>query len=192
MTEIDLGQSAADYIMRELQGGRALSRALLDANLTGGRTWAYVTDQADKSAIENFSQAGVGGRTETETRLASFVQEYLQRGSTMTAAFEDIFAGAGDPVLAKPHNPPYFVVDNEVFDFIQGPGHSLTEIRRLLSAARTYRMVGVLGSTKHLEPGSVVARDVLEDLIKHGDHVIIGAWDGEGEIMWSLKEHPRP
>lgn len=184
MKRVDFGIEAARYIRSQLADGNGLSRQLIRLRPKHSKYWAFVPDKAPADVLRQFRSGGLGGRPETETSLIEFIQYDLHEARGRCAVFEDAFARKGDPLLGD-SGCPYFTHGADVFDFLIGPSQS-DDVRQLLWTARAYRMVGVLSDAVGLELPQEADEETLQLLASQARHVIIGAWDGEGELVWSL------
>lgn len=184
MIKVELGRTGIEYVSSQLAMGRALSRALRELDLTSGTIWTFVDEPTNPGRLTDFLAGGRSGRPGTESAMIEFIHDHLRKGLRSCAVFEDVFAKPGDPVLER-SQVPYFACEDDVFNFLVGPEHNLDQVRQLLNTSQAYRLVGVLSEVEGSEPAHDVPFDALRLLVSRAEHVIVGAWDGEGEIVWS-------
>jgi hypothetical protein len=180
-----IGRDAADYIRRQLSAGGVLSSELISVDGPIVDVWAFLPEPAQRSRILSFSEAGVRGGRESRQALANYIAEYLTRRRDNCAVFEDALSRAGDPALAK-GTVPYITCEEQVLHYLCGSGHGREDAERLVLTAKTYRLVGVLSRASAIHPSQAVDRGLVKELAEAADDVIIGAWDGDAELIWSL------
>lgn len=185
MVRLEFGGTALEYIREQLETGGSLAHELLQLDLLDGRIWAFVREDADPSSLGRFEEYIEADGPEAELELANFVLRHLSMDGRKCAIFEDPFAREGDPVLLRAEQVPYLTYAGEVLDFLQGPNHTQYDIQRLIWASRAYRMVGILSSSDPLLPRAPMTSSALSALVQSANHVIVGAWDSRGQLIWS-------
>jgi hypothetical protein len=180
-----IGQDAAAYVRSQLSSGGVLSSELLSIDRPILDVWAFLPESVQPSAMLSFTEAGVGGGRQSRQALASYITEYLTKVSHTCAVFEDALSRAGDPALTKDAGQ-YITCREEVLHYLCGGGRGRDDVEQLILTAKTYRLVGVLSRTAALHPGQAIDRGQLRVLAEAADAVIIGAWDGDAELIWSV------
>lgn len=188
MLRVEFGPTALEYVRKQLESGGSLAHELLRLDLLNGRTWAFVREGADTSSLGRFEESIAADGREAELELADFVLQHLSTDDRSCAMFEDPFAREGDPVLLRTEQVPYLIYGGEVLDFLQGPNHTQDDVQRLIWASRAYRMVGILSYSDPLVPRAAITPTVLGALIQSANHVVVGAWDSEGQLIWSRNQ----
>jgi hypothetical protein len=57
-----------------------------------------------------------------------------------------------------------------------------------MRAARSYPFTGVLARGQfEVKPGLEISHETLRNFAVSADHVLIGTYDGEGELIWSRR-----
>jgi hypothetical protein len=197
LVEIDLGDIGRSYVVERLREGHSLARTLA-AYVRGGRAVTLLPAATPLEAVHAFAHGGVleappAGRTETFERvrsldasLAQSLAAYLQRGSQRVVLFENALASPTDPYLRR--------VADRTACFGKEVYHFVTEddAERILETLRTAKaipaFVGVMTQTLDgpLKPGSLQA-DELEALARNATGAFVGAYDGEGFVMWTTE-----
>ena len=206
ITTIELGHDAITYIRAYLSEGNTLSEYLLELPLEEGRVVTYLPPTSSLDAIENFEVGGivptvdvqreVGSgkqeivqlqRAEIQLKLANFITAYLNRPGRHYAIFEHALAEPTDPWLAQT-SAEFFTYRSEVYIFLPSQDASTKAIVSAIRTAATYRITCTLCTTSSgpdLSTGQEVEQDILRVLAESTQHIIVGAYDGESEIVWS-------
>lgn len=190
--------------MREvLSQGSGLGRRLLERPLEAGHVSAFLPVDTDLKAAHHF---GLGGilhrgrfdssdlshlaepvtRQEMEARLVLFIDEYLRLGGQRYAIFENVGSASSSPWLVN-RAAPYFLTNTTACFYVGS--HALNEgaIRAALRAGQSYYLIGILvrSESDRIRSGSTVDADTLDSLAIGADHIVVSAYDGEGELIWS-------
>jgi hypothetical protein len=207
VTEVELGSEGIAYIRAYLSEGKELSRYLLKLPLEQGRVVSYLPPTVNPDASREFevggqsvldmnSQYEIGTEAHkivgplgaaNELHLANFISAYLSQPGKRYAIFEHALAEPGDLWLSQT-SIRFFTCDTGVYIFLNQQDASLDAILAALRAARTYRLTGILSgptSFPEIPIGHEVTLDVLRVLAATTAYVIVGAYDGEGELIWS-------
>jgi hypothetical protein len=182
-TIIRFDQKAADYVWRQLREGSSLSRELLARGTPIRKVWSFMPS-GSRDVPVHFEGGQIDDHSGRLSALVAYILEYLNQGPATCAVFENAGSEPDYPWLQH-SNVPWFSQENEVYHYLAGPGHSSSAIARLLSTAATDRLVGVL---THCDTalGPRVAPDAIQRLARNASAVIVGAWDGAGELVWEL------
>ncbi len=214
LEEVILDQRALDYIEQFLEDGYTLSRDLLRLPLAVGRVVTHLPPNAPPTALSNFRWGGVlpsfseleswhvnanGQRTrfvsvssnplrqEIDAVLADFIADYLQGPGRCYAVIEDTNARPDDASLGS-WVGQWFSYESEVYQFLTTADIDSAVILRTWRGTGSYRPLGILVAGPDLPDlthGQEVTVETLQQLTDHTDHLIIGAYDGEGELLWS-------
>jgi|GEM_PF-1123840 len=213
--EITLGPEAVDYIRDRLAEGKTLAKFLLTrGDLDKGRVTTFLPSDADLSKINNFSRGGVlptpppethhhyttanGTRTlmvpvpGTSTHLAAMIQAFLKQGDARICLFESAVAKPTDGFLSTPDAKDLCVLtlDEDVY-FLLKENDDREMIDKTLRYTKSFRVLGVLvhlSEDKFLDEDSVrkeLTLDELKVLAEDTEQIVVGAYDGEGYLIWS-------
>ena len=213
--EITLGPEAVDYIRDRLAEGKTLAEFLLDrADLNKGRVTTFLPSNADLSKVNNFSSGGIlsapppemhrhymtphGIRMvpvpNTSTQLAAIIQEFLKQGDVRVCLFESAVAKTTDGFLSTPNAKDLRVLSfqGNVYYLLKHQDNS-EKIEKTLRYAKSFRALGVLvhlSKDKFLpfdedSAPKELTLDELKVLAEETEKMIIGAYDGEGYLIWS-------
>ena len=212
--EITLEPEAVDYIRDRLAEGKMLAKFLLDrTDLDKGRVTTYLPSDADLSKINNFSSGEVlptpppethhhyttanGTRTlmvpvhNTSTQLAAMIQAFLKQEDARICLFESAVANPTDGFLSTPNAKDLRVLSfQENVYYLLKQQDDREKIQKTLRYAKSFRVLGVLvhlSKDKFLNEDSVrkeLTLDELKVLAEETEEIIIGAYDGEGYLIW--------
>lgn len=198
---------ALEYIRDRLRQGRTLSSLLLRLNLAIGQVWTYLPPEIDEEMAHQLTQGGIARSiqslptfhtgfgylepvmTPSTPQVIALIQRFLQTRAEAYCVFEAALAKLTDPVILRQHEQPYFFFDDEVYYFLTGQDLDAQRIDGAIRAARSYLLTGVLTTTP---PGShtIQARQPitlqeLQILVERTEMIVVGAYDGEGFVIWS-------
>jgi hypothetical protein len=184
---VEFGPEVITYIRSCLSEGDTISRYLLVQSLEGGRVTTQLPDDVDSEASQRFEVGGITKRSDTESYLVAFISAYLNQLGKRYVVFETL-ARLGDASLASSKNR-FFTYRTEIYYFLTSKDCDPEKIINAIRKARSYPFIGVLTSTLEDEPdiqtGHVLAPDVLEKFATRAEHILIGAYDSEGVLIWS-------
>lgn len=129
--------------------------------------------------------------------LVEVIQTYLSAGENRCCIFENALAESADPWLLKAKSK-ILTLDSEVYHFLSRGDAEPAKIGQTIKEARsTYPpLVGALASTckqgKNVRGFShesqtiqKISTDELRFLAENNEKIIVGAYDGEGYVIWS-------
>jgi hypothetical protein len=129
------------------------------------------------------------GSGQESAQVGKLIKEQLLDSTPEPTLFvlEYIYASKGDPFLAT-WELPFFTVGNEVYLFADADS-STDQIRKILGEAHVYPAIGVVSRIpkRHsaLRRGDGADPRLLPLLAEGTRHLIIGAYDAEGWLIWS-------
>lgn len=207
--ERTLGVAAIDYVRRRLTDGKALSRHLLASrDLNSGSVVSFVPADADSDEIHEFdvgharqsagdasvftSESGAAWRMirtpNADANLAEAIAAFFREATDALCIFEHGLARRADPFLENATFSVAFCGD-EVYPFAAA-GDDLARIADTIRGATTAYppLVAALTrgelSTQRVE----LAEADLASLAAKTDEIIVGAYDGEGYVIWRSAE----
>ena len=130
---------------------------------------------------------GIEIRGEAENKIVKFVKDYLSEHERGYAIIETV-GRVGDPWINL-LTVPYFIFESVVYIFLSHQCRGLGDVRILLHHARDYPFVcGLTSLPPPLPPivtGQLLAKEAIEQLAMNVEHILIGAYDAEGFLIWS-------
>ena len=186
LKKFEFATEAVLYIQASLFDGDTLSRHLLGLPFNNGRVATHLPATVSSETAQRFEVGGATTSNNTVSHLVDFITVYLSQGRRY-AVFEAI-ERCGDPCLS-PLEQPFFIHDSEIYYFLDSKDFDSEKVKRLVQVARSYPFIGVLTSLPESDPGIRVAQEVtesvLEKLAARTTHLLIGAYDAEGVLIWS-------
>lgn len=210
--EFILGQVAIKFIKERLSYGYNdnLSKYLLEKfNLDNGKVVTYLPYYVNQEpTIENLEggilpeppgeyMMGNDGKRHrvvlipsTYDALVDIIKEYLDKGEKRICILEDAIQKPADPHVFD--NPTEILIYNdEVYHILSGDNIEKEKIDKSINVAHTtYQFVGVLTYMPNeirIPPkmGEKITLDNLKHFAEKTEKIIIGAYDGEGFLIWS-------
>lgn len=210
--ELHLGPEAVSYIRDCLANGKTLARYLLQRpDLESGTVTTFLPSDVGKEAATQFKWGGKlrrdpatfvyrtepdGSRTRwepvpnTDPWLVSIIQAFLRAAEDRVCIFENALARPSDPVLSRSESR-VLVFDNEVYHFLSAADWASTIIAQAIrEAGCPYPpLIGAMASAADEAGFSGEGRQIssaqLKVLAERTEKIVIGAYDGEGYLIWS-------
>lgn len=191
MVERHFGSEAISYARKELSNGGTYSRHLAELPLEDGDITSYLPREVAIARTIDLEHS-VFLRTTVEMKqsrltTAGFVRNYLGEGPKRIALFETL-SRVGDPLLLS-ESLPYVTHLGEVYVLATHTESSTEAILKRIKRARHYPFVAGLidpvGIRIQPGPPAEVPGDDLGTLARNTDHIVIGAFDMEGFLIWS-------
>lgn len=187
LNKVEFGPEAITYIRSCLSEGDTISTYLLNLPLENGRVATHLPTTISPAASRRFKVGGVTTRSETEPALVAFILAYLRGQRKRYAVFEALERPGDAPLSSS--KAQFFIHEDEIYYFLTPQERDPTKVASTVRAARSYPFIGVLTSIPEDEPdiraGYELTADILERLAMRTEHILIGAYDGEGELIWS-------
>jgi len=190
-----LGSAAIEYLRSYLWPNRPLSRGLASLPLEKGDIFTWLPAALDPDQVDLHEGALGLSAIDSHNLLTSFVSRYLQEHANGIAIFEDQVASAGDAWLAS--EPCPYVVHGTSLYFYRTSNDARTElVSKTIAKAVDWRSVGALISsdedTSAFQQRQEVGGLLLERLGERAEHMFVGAYDGDGFLVWSRHSAAQP
>ena len=193
LREVELDENALEYIKEELASGDALAGFLLDSlNFEQGITRTFLpNDLIDEKNIDFRSSVAKEYRamySETHEKIAGFISAYLSQQENRLVIFETL-ASPNNPLL-KERKLQHFTHQRNVYSYLTRRNLDEQGASKIILGARGYPCIGILTSFSDGEAflhQKSVTDDILQKLVAETEHIIIGAFDEDGFILWSKK-----
>lgn len=201
-------EKAHRYIKRCLENGKTLSGLLLEnQDLKLGVIETYIPCNASENSSLNFEFGGTISASEstvveefkdsfgiepiynTDRYLVEEIYDFLTPNKFGVCVFEDESAEASDPFLKNLSTDVRYFGD-EVYHFINSDMPDKVKIKKTISVSRSWLFVGVL---TFFEPKSFdltsanISKEDIRKFAEQAKHIIVGAYDKEGFLIWSKK-----
>ena len=198
--EIELGADGLNYVRKCLKLGKTLSKLLLEIHdLNAGRIVTRLPEGVDDKAAKEFETGGklpelyprmtnLQPVPNTDLFLVEQVHRFLEEGDTGLCVFEDASASRSDPFLQS-LNARYSTFEDEVYYLLCQADKDDETILRTVREAHSWLSIGVMtstsGETGPCPEGRALTVGHLRLLAEKTEKITIGAYDGEGYLIWS-------
>jgi hypothetical protein len=208
--EITLGSDSIDYIRKHLSYGLTISKYILNLlNLDEGQV---VTGLPEDTAIEKLYDFEHGGILASELKtmpiyrvqdkngkyftmqrvprafpfVLDTVNRFLKGGVSRLLILEDANAKSTDPVIQK-YGSPIWTFQSEVYHLVFGiPSNE--EIKSTINKSDSlWTLVGFMTSLpkeEHFPLKKEISLETIEMLAENTQKILVGAYDGEGFLIW--------
>lgn len=188
-----LGRLAIHYLRGYLWLSRPLSRGLGRLPLETGDVFTWLPAAVDPHQVD-FKDGALGmSSADSHKMLTTFISDFLQEHTNGIALFEDQVASAGDKWLAT-ETAPYFVHGSDVYFYRTSRDADPDLVSKTIATSVDWRAVAALVSPDEelpaFEPRQQVNSLLLERLGQVADLMVVGAYDGDGFIVWSRLGKP--
>ncbi len=191
LQKIDLGREAIDYIRGQLSDGNALGDYLLALPLSESSVATIAPSTVDTALLHEFAKSvslrtGVSIIDQVRARIVACIVAFLGSTDENHVIFET-FLRQGDANLIK-NQSPYFTTESTVYYFANRHIADGPSLEKMVMNAGNYPFVAALTSTEtgsNITHGEELSGPALSLLAAHSDHVLVGAYDAEGFIVWS-------
>jgi hypothetical protein len=186
-----LGEIGLEFVRAQLSDAGPLANGLLK-NLEQGFVWEFVPAHA--TAILTPNQLNEGGRYDAAeaasltSAYVVFLREFLLRNSSRVLLFENRHFKADD--LLMPDKQNFYMWEGVMYFYFLGKGAHVSDsaVEVALPQASHHPYVVLATRRTFDEPfpthGSL-SREHAMALAEQVRHVLVGAYDGEGYVMWS-------
>lgn len=196
--------NALRYVTDQLRDGHSLAQALLkNVDFKKGHFFALLHRSADKTKIHEFKAGGIlpknllepvifkgkiyPGREKSHSvhQLVLYLESVLRPGQS--CFFEDVVHSKSDPVLPDIERQIFYFLE-EVYLFIKKNAFSKETAEKVIrySDAQWYYMNVI--SEEDLESNRNLTEETLENIAVKTTHVVVGAYDMEGFVVWTTPE----
>ncbi len=207
--ETELGPEAIQYIRECLTEGKTLAHYLLQISaLDKGTVFTFLPVDVSYEEAKNFRD-GILPEPPPETHkyftaadgtvmrmvpkpntgdwLVGVIRMFLSSGEGRVCIFEDALAQPTDPWLAH-YDGPVLTCEDEVYHFLSGRDIERDKIGEVVRHARSWLFIGAMTSVPQgidfPSMAQTIARTELRRLAERAENIIVGAYDGEGYLIW--------
>lgn len=193
--DLALDTQALLFVEDNLRKGLTLSRQVLTClDISGGSVVAYLPPDIDTSTIktrlsDEFRFGYITKLGGTLNCIVEFVKSYLSAESRRIVIFENANASANDPRLDEDGN--VLIFGDEVYYMLSSKDSDEDVRNSIVSANSLWIHIGILTSVPDIsdwDPKSTLGSADISDLAKRVEHIIVGAFDGEGFLIWSRSD----
>jgi hypothetical protein len=190
------------YLEEYLANGKTLSGLLLDSiDFASGKVVTTLPVSVSEEAARDFRSGGklaaessnlIASRLQpmpdTDSRLAEMAREFLAGGEGRLCIFEDASAGVDDPYLqsVETRTGNY---GNEVYHLLLRADAQEAKILSTIKEARSWMLAGAFTSAppddKYQSKVVALITEELRAFAEQTEKIVVGAYDGEGYLIWS-------
>lgn len=200
------GKTLARFLLekRDLNRGEVVTFLPPYANLEriGNFSWGGVLPTPPSETHQHYTTPD-GTKTvmvpvpNTRPHLVWMIQEFLKQGEGQLCLFESAVASPTYGFLASPDAQDLRVLtfEDDVYYLLTEDDLDLRRIEKTVRYATSYLVIGVLARLPQEEnflpvksTRATIVRSELELLAQRTEKIIVGAYDGEGYLIWSSAE----
>jgi hypothetical protein len=208
-----LGMPAREYVIRRLSDGRTLAamwRQVLD--LHAGVVWTYLPETVPDAVAEDPEHEDLARpsvppeytqtRSEDDDRaeilrapsrapVHRLIDTFLHSSPDAYCVVDDRMLNPSEARADRDRGIPFFFYEEDVYLYLASAqvDEAKTRIPTMLHLVPSWLILGALtlvpGGDRFILPGSEVRRDQLEAAARGTQHIIVGAYDGDGYVIWS-------
>ena len=213
MKKFVLGSEAIDYVRKCLEAGNKLAELVLeDVELEKGNVITFFPSFVKKKELNKFDiggklsqpfkaqwinrENGVSIPSSIDNYLVSKIKNNLTNFKNGLCVFEDFLANPKDPCLSNKRNSIY-VYKNDVYYFLFAQDVTKEKINQIIkwSSALPIHLGYIISDLKNNDfimtsnkENTNLSKSELKIIVKRIKRIIVGAYDGEGYLIWSKKD----
>jgi hypothetical protein len=186
---LDLGSAGLDYVSTRLDAGRSLSKKVAQlVDLDEGVVFTYLPAPLPEVTPQTFRTGGVASVRISEEMVEAVIRRHLAEAKAVLLG-ENPMANCSDPWV---HIQPEGVVcyRDEVYHIGYRDGSGALSIRGALKSARALPGEVSIVTTWIGKPPTSAWPGRLSDvshLAANATAVVVGAFDGEGYVIWERR-----
>lgn len=190
LKKVNLKEESIEYIQQQLSMGGVLSSQLMKLNLYKGSVFTFFPSTFSPHISIDFSESlefltGEKVSKEFDALISDYIVNNLGLNERKIAIFETMW-NINDPIVAK-RALQYFSINGRKYDFVKGRNDT-ESIINYINDARGYPTVISIIETGHeyldIKDKSKFKEEKLSELADSTEVLIIGAFDGEGYLLW--------
>jgi hypothetical protein len=194
------GLSAFNYIRRQLDLGKSLSKILNAISIEKGKVFSFVPEDTSEAKLYNFDSGGiytfdgenlkttkmVPVRNDSKSLVIDEISAHINANKMNCCIFEDPIKLPIDPL----YDIEFLNFNNEeVYYFFDTENNQYQDIKKALTLSEDYVFLCALSSLKpdikiSYKSGSITG-SLLEVLVERVNSFFVRAYDGEGYLFWN-------
>ena len=180
---------ANKYFVNVLKYGHELDRQLLKhIDIYRGEITAYLPKDNEKLNIYQFGGGGIAKRNSSIECIIGTIEKFLKGGGNNVCLFEDALSTPDDQ-FEKRNGVAILAFQDEVYFYIESVGVNKERIEYALTEAEQPNYFICALSSKPTEDflninNSSISIDKIEKFARRTEKIILGAYDGEGYLVW--------
>lgn len=191
LEKVKLGTEAVIFLRNELEQGQRFSEYVLKLSLEKGEMITFLPKGTGSEFLKDFGESmrystGENVTIEVEKLISDFILAYLMIDEKKIVVFETLWEINKYQINNKPCS--YFTYHNKKYDFITNIKKGNNTINECISDAQGYPTVFICTTTSSDMPIPIfkeIEDEFIQKMANNTEHIIIGAFDGEGYMIWS-------
>jgi len=193
-------ETASQYLIEQLRDGNTLAQKLLQyLSLDEGRYLALLHPSADKRLVYNFRSGCIlpqkplepvtfGGKIYPGRRRANSYKElimYLKNAmSSKTCCYFDDQMHRREDAIAKQYKEETLYYNKELYLFLQSVNFSIERSEKIIQYVNAQWYYMNVISEEAPGTNQEISIEKLQKIASRTIHIVIGAYDGEGYLVW--------
>ncbi|MBI1923433.1 hypothetical protein HYR99_04195 [Candidatus Poribacteria bacterium] len=191
--EVSLPTEANKYIRECLEDGNSLAKHLLtQLERESGRVVTFLPHGVAPGTTQQFKSGGVTSAKESESWLVTLIQASLSRGEGCLCFLENALARPSDPILSS-SKTRILIFRDEIYHFLSERDVESEKIRQTIRRAESpHLFIGIVTSLPkersfpyEARKVTITSDELLRDLAERTEKIVVGAYDGEGYLVWN-------
>jgi hypothetical protein len=208
-----LNSGALEYIIECLEHGHTLARFLLETqDLLSGTVFTFADQNINPGQLMDFKRGGIvpangvrryisandGSRylmvakSNTVNELTSVTRDYLRAHPSNICIFEDPLASSSDP-LDFSFEIDCLIYNEEVYYSLERSDSENDKVLNTINEANSSLLIGVMTKSPEffVQPSNNkknITVSNLESFAAKAEIIVVGAYDGEGFLIWNKSE----
>jgi hypothetical protein len=188
-----LPESAITYLRSELVKGHSYSASLLSLPFGRGRALTWLPEGFSPKGIDDLTSAPPANLgmdfTGHAAQVAGFIHAYLSKELKRIALFEALESPHGNSPLLRRFQ--HLAHEDELYLMLTSATATLDEVHEAMARSRDYPfiagLVALISDLGALDAGGRTSGQFLNDLAQQTEHIVVGAFDARGFIVWSRR-----
>jgi hypothetical protein len=185
LQELAIDAKCLSYLERVLRSGKSLSHLLLErVDFAAGKIHALLSTKVGERKIKDFAAGGIGSIKSPRRALAEIGIRYLQEPGKHIV-IEEGLARPGDPAIRNKEG--VILLAGEIY-YLARKIDTVEQMERFLMQPRY--AIGLVGVFCTAGAGEIqkISETALADFVATTEKVLVGAFDGEGFLLWTANE----
>jgi len=188
LQELAIDANCLFYLERVLRSGKSLSHLLLErVDFAAGKIHALLSTKLGEREVKDFAAGGTGSIESPRRALAEIATRFLQEPGKRIV-LEEGLARAGDPAVRNKEG--VILLEDEIY-YVTRKSHTVEEMERFFRQPRyAIGLVGIFCSAGPRELQKI-SKPELFRFVEAMEKIMVGAFDGEGFLLWTASELPQ-
>ncbi len=195
-----LGEQSRLFILNQLHHGLQISQHLCNKDILNGHVISRLSTNDNIELIQNlssdeFNYGGIASLEGSLRCLTEFLMKFMSESPNRLCIFEDAGAEPSFTWVIR-DKPRIFTYNKEVYHVAFSQQCTEEGLKHAIRTAdSTWILIGVATSVPDIQEwiGKVeLTNNDIQELAQRAEHIIVGAFDGEGYLIWSESQQLEP